>query len=372
MSAIERLEVGLAGRPYDILVGSGLLAEAGRRIRERAGDRRLVVVADATVARHHLEPLMSSLAAAGLAADSIVLPPGERTKDIAHYAALADDILGRGVDRRTLLVALGGGVIGDLVGFVAATLLRGIDFVQVPTTLLAQVDSSVGGKTGINTAHGKNLLGAFHQPILVLADTGTLATLPPREVRAGYAEIVKYGLIRDRDFFEWLERHGAALVAGDEALRRAAIVRSCAHKAAVVAADEREQGERALLNFGHTFGHALEAETHFSDALLHGEAVAVGMALAFRFSARRGLCAEEESERARRHLESVGLPTSPAALGRELPADRLVAHMRKDKKAERGRLTFILARGIGDAFVARDVPAAEVEAFLAGTAAPDA
>ena len=262
-------------------------------------------------------------------------------------------------------------MVGDLTGFAAATLLRGIDYVQIPTTLLAQVDSSVGGKTAIDTIHGKNLVGAFHQPVLVLADIDALATLPRRELLAGYAEVVKYGFIRDRAFFEWLEANGAALVAGDAALRREAVLRSCAAKAEVVAVDEREEGERALLNFGHTFGHALEAETGFGDALLHGEAVALGMRLAFDLSARIGLCPPAAAQRVRRHYEAVGLPVALASIANARPfaADALLRHMGRDKKVRDGQITLILARGIGDAFISREVPAGLLREFLASETA---
>ena len=325
----------------------------------------MVVVSDATVAALHLPSLRQSLDAAGVKRREIVLPAGEATKDFRHYARLAEDILGLGIERRTLLLALGGGVVGDLAGFAAATLLRGLDYVQLPTTLLAQVDSSVGGKTAINSRHGKNLVGAFHQPALVLADVATLETLPRRQLLAGYAEVVKYGLIRDARMFEWLEREGAQLCAGDPELLAQAIAESCAHKAAVVAADERESGERALLNFGHTFGHALEAETGFADELLHGEAVGLGMALAFGLSARLGHCSRQSADRVRRHLAALGLPTRLEDVrGRRLEADRLLDHMRRDKKVRDGRLVFILAREIGDAFIARDVPEDSVREFL--------
>ena len=299
-----------------------------------------------------------------------MLPPGEQTKDFRHFQKLVEDLLGLGVERRTTLVALGGGVIGDLTGFAAATLLRGVAYVQIPTTLLAQVDSSVGGKTAIDTIHGKNLVGAFYQPVLVLADIDALATLPRRELLAGYAEVVKYGLIRDPDFFGWLEANGPALVAGDAGLRREAVRRSCAAKAEIVASDEREEAERALLNFGHTFGHALEAETGFGDALLHGEAVALGMRLAFDFSARLGLCAEAEIARVRRHFAAVGLPTELGEAGNlpRLSVDGLLRHMRHDKKVRDGKITLILARGIGDAFIKPDVPEGLIREFLASQA----
>ncbi|HEY0524187.1 MAG TPA: 3-dehydroquinate synthase [Stellaceae bacterium] len=369
MTAADTVRVALGARSYDIAVGEDLIATAGERVRAAIGGRRrAVIVTDRTVGDLYLAPLRDSLDAAGLRTDAVIVPPGEGSKDFRHFARLAEDILALGIDRGTILVALGGGVVGDLAGFAAATLLRGIDFVQVPTTLLAQVDSSVGGKTGINTAHGKNLVGAFHQPLLVLADIGALDTLPPREIRAGYAEIAKYGLIRDKAFFDWLDGGaGAVLCAGgDRAVRRQAVVQSCRMKAAIVAADERETGDqRALLNFGHTFGHALEAETGYSDTLLHGEAVAIGMVQACRFSARRGLCTDDEAERVARHVEAVGLPVRPPRPnGAALDPGRLLAHMRKDKKVVDGTLTFVLARGIGEAFVARDVDADDVQAFL--------
>jgi 3-dehydroquinate synthase len=367
VSGPDRLRVELGARGYDILVGSGLMVEAGALIRPAIRQPRVIVVTDETVAALHLDRFAASLAAAGIAHQAVVLPPGEHSKDFRHFSRLCEDILALGIERRTALVALGGGVVGDLTGFAAATLLRGLDFVQVPTTLLAQVDSSVGGKTGINTPQGKNLVGAFHQPVLVLADTDTLGTLPRRELLAGYAEVVKYGLIRDRAFYDWLEEAGEALVAGDAAARRRAVLRSCALKAAIVAADEREEGERALLNFGHTFGHAFEAETGFGDALLHGEAVALGMALAFDLSARLGLCPAAAATRVRRHLSALGLPTEPrqVANARPFTAAALLAHMQKDKKVRDGRITLILARDIGDAFVSRDVESTVLREFLA-------
>jgi 3-dehydroquinate synthase len=307
--------------------------------------------------------LSSSMNKAGIDTDMIALPPGEASKSWATLTYLCDWLLEKGVERDDIIVALGGGVIGDLVGFAAAILKRGTRFVQVPTTLLAQVDSSVGGKTGINTAAGKNLIGAFHQPDLVLIDPDVLATLPPRELRAGYAEVVKYGLIDDPDFFAWCEAHGPALLAGDQAAQVHAIAHSVAAKARIVAADERETtGVRALLNLGHTFGHALEAEAGFDGSLLHGEAVAVGMALAFRYSVRRGLCPAEDAERVAAHLASVGLPTG--LQGVTATGARLVDHMRHDKKASGGALPFLLARGIGRTFLDRSVDLADVAVFL--------
>jgi 3-dehydroquinate synthase len=364
--AAERVTVALGGRSYEILVGSGLIGQAGALMRPLMAERRAVIVTDRTVADLHLAALARSLDDADIAHHAIVVPPGEETKDFAHFASLADEILALGIERRTMLVALGGGVVGDLAGFAAATLLRGIDFVQVPTTLLAQVDSSVGGKTGIDTRHGKNLIGAFHQPRLVLADGDALATLPAREIAAGYAEIVKYGLIRDEAFFAWLEANGAMLLGGDAAARRHAVVASCRAKAAVVTADERESGERELLNLGHTFGHALEAATGFGSALLHGEAVAIGMILAFELATRRGLCPAADTERLRRHLAASGLPTAiPKPNGRPLAAESLLAAMGKDKKVRGGRIALVLPRRIGEAFVTRDVPAEAIGAFLA-------
>jgi 3-dehydroquinate synthase len=369
VSETRVVHVALDARGYDIHIGTGLIAQAGAHLAPLAKGRPIVVVTDETVARLHLSDLEKSLGRSGIKHKAVILPPGEGTKDFAHFARLCEEILALGIERQTLLVALGGGVVGDIAGFAAASLLRGLAYVQIPTTLLAQVDSAVGGKTAINAAHGKNLVGAFHQPVLVLADVETLATLPRRELLAGYAEIVKYGLIRNRAFFEWLERDGAKLLAGDAAALTRAVAESCTHKAAVVAADERESGERQLLNFGHTFGHALEAETGFGPDLLHGEAVAAGMALAFDFSVRLGHATQQSADRVCRHLANAGLPTGLGALGRKRPdPDRLLEHMRHDKKVSGGRLTFILAREIGDAFVARDVPDAAVREFLAAAA----
>jgi 3-dehydroquinate synthase len=363
--AAARLEVALGERGYPILVGPGLLNEAGRHLRSVLARPIAYVVTDENVARLHLEAFEAGLARDGIQARRVVLPAGEGTKDFDHLARLADALLDAGCERADTLVALGGGVIGDLVGFTASILRRGMAFVQVPTTLLAQVDSSVGGKTGINTRHGKNLVGTFHQPRLVLADTGTLDTLPRRELLAGYAEVAKYALIDDAPFFAWLEKNGAALVAGDHAARRHAIVTCCAMKARIVAADERETGERALLNLGHTFGHALEAEAGFGDALLHGEAVAAGMVLAFRLAARLGICPEADALRVARHLAALGLPTDLTRLkGPGWTAERLVGHMRHDKKVAQGLPTLVLARGVGRAFLTRDVEWEALRAYL--------
>src|SRR6201987_2081904 len=367
---VERLRVELGDRAYEILVGPRLIERAGREIQPLLRRRQVVIVSDETVARHCLPQLHDSLGEAGIAHHTVLLPPGEETKDLDHYGRLAGEILPFGIERGSMLVALGGGVVGDVTGFAAATLLRGIDFVQIPTTLLAQVDSSVGGKTGINTRAGKNLIGAFYQPRLVLADVSVMGSLPRRELLAGYAEIVKYGLIRDADFFAWLEAAGHQVCAlAPEALRRA-VMTSCAMKAEIVAGDEREEGDRALLNFGHTFGHALETENACVFRLLHGEAVGLGMVLAIDFAAELGLAAAEDVLRVQRHLEGCGLPTRLAEIGLTgIPADRLLGHMSKDKKVRDGRIPLILARRIGEAFVMKDAAIELLRDFLTPAAA---
>ena len=371
-TAIERLTVDLDARSYDILIGGGLLADAGAHIKPVLRSDRVVVITDENVAQAgHLATLTQSLTAAGITSQAIVLEPGEQTKDFAHLERVCGELLEMGIDRKTALIALGGGVIGDLTGVCAALTLRGIDFIQVPTTLLAQVDSSVGGKTAINTPQGKNLIGAFYQPRLVLADTGVLDTLVPRELRAGYAEVVKYGVIDMPDFFTWLEGHGAALIDGDTAARREAILACCRAKARIVSADETEQGQRALLNLGHTFGHALEAEVGYGGGLLHGEGVAIGMVMALTLSARLGQCPGNDGARLAAHLAATGLPHDLSALDTSTwTTERLLGHMMKDKKTEGGELTFILARGIGGAFIEKAVPQAPVarvlEEFLSG------
>jgi 3-dehydroquinate synthase len=363
--SIDVVPVELGDRRYDILAGRGLLARAGSELAARFPGRRLFVVTDQNVARAHLGALEHALTGAGLEARSLVLDAGEATKDFAHLEALIEQLLEARIERSSLIVAFGGGVIGDLAGFAASIVLRGVDYIQIPTTLLAQVDSSVGGKTAINSRIGKNLIGSFHQPRLVLADTGALDTLPRRELLAGYAEVVKYGLIDDPAFFAWLEANGKSLLAGDDGARRHAIVTACRSKARIVAADEREAGLRALLNLGHTFAHALEAETGYGDALLHGEAVGAGLGLAFSLSSRLGLCPPEDALRVLRHLEAVGLPARLADLpARNWGAERLIEHMAHDKKVRRGRIAFVLARGIGRAFVADDVPLDAVRAVL--------
>ena len=370
MTEPDRLGVALGDRSYDILVGEGLLGNAGRHIAPLLTRQPVFTVTDSTVGTLHLDELERALDDAGLAHETIVLPPGDQTKDFAHLAELAGTLLEARIERGSLLIAFGGGVIGDLVGFAASILLRGLDFIQIPTTLLAQVDSSVGGKTGINTPQGKNLVGSFHQPRLVLADTDVLSTLPRRELLAGYAEVVKYGLINDPDFFAWCEDHGLAVVEGDHAARRHAVLTSCAAKGAIVAEDERESGRRALLNLGHTFGHALEAETGYGSELLHGEAVAIGMVMAFELSSQLGLCPPEDVARLRRHLAAVGLPTGLEWLpGRSWSAEALIDHMSRDKKVKDGRIGFVLARGIGRAFVSREVETSDVAALLNGAIA---
>jgi 3-dehydroquinate synthase len=357
--------VGLGARAYPILIEAGLLDRAGEHLAPLARAERLVVVTDESVARAQLARFAAGLG--GLMVEPIILPAGEGTKSWTQLEHLTDRLLALGVERKDRIVALGGGVIGDLVGFAAAILKRGCGFVQVPTTLLAQVDSSVGGKTAINCGAGKNLIGAFHQPELVLIDPIALETLADREVRAGYAEVVKYGLIDDSDFFDWCETDGPALIAGDRAARTHAIAYSVAAKARVVAADERETDDiRALLNLGHTFGHALEAETGFSDTLLHGEAVACGMALAFRFSAAQGLCPDMDAARVAYHLARVGLPTTLTEAHVHATGATLVEHMSHDKKKSGGKLPFLLARGIGQTFVAKDVDLGDVARFLDG------
>jgi 3-dehydroquinate synthase len=361
----ETVHVALPGRAYDVVIGGGLLGQAGALIAPLLKRPRVVVVTETTVAGLHLEALRAGLGAQGITLEALVLPPGEGTKCWAQLTACVEWLLDQKVERGDVVVAFGGGVIGDLVGFAAAILRRGVRFVQVPTSLLAQVDSSVGGKTGINTRHGKNLVGAFHQPSLVLADTDVLDTLAPRDFLAGYGEVVKYGLLGDADFFDWLEGQGPALAAGDKTARIEAVRRAVQMKADIVMRDETEQGERALLNLGHTFGHALEAATEYSDRLLHGEGVAIGCALAFELSARMGLCAQEAPSRVRAHLDAMGMKKDLADIPGDLPdAKSLLALMGQDKKVVAGRLNFILARGIGEAFVTGDVAPEDVRVVL--------
>jgi 3-dehydroquinate synthase len=356
--------VELGDRSYPIVIGNRLLARAADHLAPLARGRTMAIVTDEHV-EAHLATLRGSLAAAGVTTEALVLPAGEATKSWAMLERVSDWLLRLGVERGDHVVALGGGVIGDLVGFACAILKRGCGFVQIPTTLLAQVDSSVGGKTAINTAAGKNLIGAFHQPALVLIDPGVLDTLPPRELRAGYAEVVKYGLIDDPDFFAWCEANGPALLAGDPAARLYAITHAVAAKSRIVAADEQEtNGTRALLNLGHTFGHALEAEAGFNGRLIHGEGVAAGICLAYRYSAGRGLCPPAAAERVAAHFRTVGLPDGLAASGITASGARLVDHMRHDKKMAAGTLPFLLTHGIGATYLDRTVNLADVERFL--------
>ncbi|WP_337998041.1 3-dehydroquinate synthase [Oleispirillum naphthae] len=372
MTQPETVSVDLGARSYPIFIGPGLIARAGEAMRPLLPQPRVHIVADATVAAHYLAPLAASLSAAGIAHAATLIPPGEESKSLTTLEALLGELLDARVERKTTLVALGGGVTGDLAGFAAAIVLRGIPFIQVPTTLLAQVDSSVGGKTGIDAHQGKNLIGAFHQPRLVLADTDTLSTLPLRELRAGYAEMAKYGLIDRPEFWAWLEIHGAEVIGGAGVpaavcaeARAAAIAESCRAKAAIVAADETESGPRALLNLGHTFAHAFEVLTGFGDRLRHGEAVSIGMVLAFALSERLGLCPPGRAAQVAAHLRSVGLPVSPVEIGADFTVDALWNAMQGDKKVEGGRITFVLARDIGAAALTPEAPPEAVRAVLA-------
>jgi 3-dehydroquinate synthase len=367
-----KVVVPLAGRSYEVLVGPGLLCTAVESITTRLGRARCAVVTDANVAARHLPALERLLRAHGLFAGTVVLTPGEATKSFAHLAQLCERLLEMGLERRDLIIALGGGVVGDVAGFAASILRRGIRYVQLPTSLLAQVDSSIGGKTAINTPQGKNLVGSFHQPSLVLADTQALATLPAREFRAGYVEAAKYALLGDAAFFAWLERNQAAIFAGDPASLCHAIASAVAGKARIVAGDERETGERMLLNLGHTFGHALEAWAGFSDRLLHGEAIAIGICLAFRLSSELGLAAKDSVARVEAHFSALGLPTAIADIAGEPRPDveALLRLMGQDKKVADGRITLILVRGIGEAFASRDVPDDALRSFLLRQATP--
>lgn len=362
------VDVALGDRAYDIVIGRGVLSSLGERVAALRPGVRTAVVTDRTVAKYWLEPTEASLAAAGIPTSRVVVEEGEISKTYAGLEKVSEALIAAKIERNDLVIALGGGVVGDLAGFAAAILRRGVDFVQVPTSLLAQVDSSVGGKTGINSPQGKNLLGAFHQPVLVIADTAVLDTLSPRQFRAGYAEVAKYGVLGDEAFFAWLEKNHADIFKGGSA-REHAIATSCRAKAGVVSRDERETGERALLNLGHTFGHALEAATGFSDRLFHGEGVSIGMTLAAQFSARLGMIGEADAARVERHLVEAGLPTrlqDIAGFAQEglADADALLALMAQDKKVKRGKLTFILLEAVGRAVIARDVEPAPVRDFL--------
>ncbi|WP_433910520.1 3-dehydroquinate synthase [Sphingomonas yabuuchiae] len=361
---MKTVTVSLGDRSYPIHIEAGLLPRAAEYLAPLSRGRRMAIVTDENV-RPHLAVLRASLEAAGVASEAIILPPGEKTKSWAMLSQVCDRLLELGVERADHVIALGGGVIGDLVGFACSIVKRGCRFVQIPTTLLSQVDSSVGGKTAINTSAGKNLIGAFHQPAMVLIDPDVLDTLPARQVRAGYAEVVKYGLIDDFAFFEWCEANAPALLAGDADARVHAIAHSVAAKARIVAADEHEtNGIRALLNLGHTFGHALEAEAGFSDRLLHGEGVAAGCALAFRYSVRKGICERQEADRVAAHLRAIGLPDGLAAAGIDAPSATLVEHMKHDKKMAAGTLPFLLARGIGQTYLDKTVDLTDIAAFL--------
>ncbi|MCB2105634.1 3-dehydroquinate synthase [Albidovulum sp.] len=360
----ETVRVDLGARAYDVRIGPGLLARAGAEIAPLLRRRRVAVLTDERVGALHLEALREGLG--DIAMTALALPPGEATKGWPEFSRAVDWLLGERIERRDIVIALGGGVIGDLAGFAAAVLRRGVRFVQIPTSLLAQVDSSVGGKTGINSVHGKNLIGAFHQPSLVLADIGVLDSLPARDFLSGYGEVVKYGLLGDAAFFDWLEANGPALARGDRALRQHAVRRSVEMKARIVERDETEEGDRALLNLGHTFCHALETATGYSDRLLHGEGVAIGCALAFETSQRLGLCSQEAPSRVRAHLKAMGMKCDIADIPGDLPdADALMALMAQDKKVVDGKLRFILARAIGEAFVTADVDAATVRQVIA-------
>lgn len=351
-----RVSVPLRERSYDIVIGKGVFKQFADEVAPKLQSPRVIIVTDAHVEPLYAAKLVAECSGRGIRTDVVTLPAGESTKSFAQFEALMDSLLALKADRRTTLIALGGGVIGDITGFAASVLMRGVDFVQVPTSLLAQVDSSVGGKTGINTKRGKNLVGAFYQPLTVLIDTDTLTTLPPREMRAGYAEILKYGLLGDSDFYGWLLRHGKELLDGHEEYLTRAIARSCEMKAAIVGADERESADRALLNFGHTFGHALEAELGYDGRLLHGEAVAIGMVMACRLSALLGKIDASVEAGLAQHLRDVGMKAHLSDITHAWDVERLMAHMEGDKKAEDGKLTFIVLQSLGKAVVSKNVP----------------
>ncbi|WP_425409458.1 3-dehydroquinate synthase [Hyphococcus sp.] len=360
----ETIRVPLGQRAYEIHIGDGLLAEAGSLLAPVLRRPRIIIVTDENVLKAQGERLKSGLNARNISSEFIALAPGENAKSFAELERLTSRLLDLGVERDDTVAAFGGGVVGDLTGFACSMLRRGCGFVQIPTSLLAQVDSAVGGKTAINMPQGKNLIGAFYQPEIVIADVGALETLPIRELRAGYAEIVKYGLISNADFFEWLEDHGSALIGGDAKARIHAVKTSCAAKAAIVADDEREKGKRALLNLGHTFGHAFEAAFGYSDKLLHGEAVALGMTLAFDYSARLGRCRPEDAERVKRHLKTAGLPCAIRDLPQDLKAASILDYMMQDKKIEQGALTLVLAEKIGSAMIVKNADSADILEFL--------
>lgn len=357
---VRKLPVNLAGRSYaghsyDIVIGKHLLEKAGEYISAVIKRRYVIIISDEIVAGLYLNKLVASLAAVNIQSRSLIIPPGEGSKSLAGFSALIEQILEQKPSRDAALIALGGGVVGDLTGFAASVCLRGISFIQIPTTLLAQVDSSVGGKTGINSAFGKNMIGSFYQPALVLSDVAVLADLPQRQLLAGYAEILKYALIDDEEFFSWLKLNAAAMLDGDSGLLSQAVMRCCRAKARIVEADEKEQGIRALLNLGHSFAHALEAETGYSEELLHGEAVAIGMIMAFSVSVSMGICAAADLEQIKQHYKAIGLPDSPLKIRKSWNVEALMEHFTRDKKSSAGKLTFILVKGIGKAFIAHDV-----------------
>ncbi|WP_419905936.1 3-dehydroquinate synthase [Kiloniella sp.] len=366
----ERLTVDLDDRSYDILVGENLVANAGKLIQPFLRQKRAFIITDENVARHHLNTLEDALSSEGVTSKSITLESGEQTKSFNQLEKVIDFLLENKIDRKATIIAFGGGVIGDLAGFAAAVVMRGVDFIQIPTTLLSQVDSSVGGKTGINTSRGKNLVGSFHQPRIVLADIGMLKTLPHRELLAGYAEVVKYGLINDLAFFTWLEENGEHVIKGDLSAQTKAVITSCQAKADIVALDEKESGARGLLNLGHTFGHALEAEARYNGSLLHGEAISIGMVMAHDISVELGLSAPEDAKIVRSHFEKIGLPvetsfvSSNALGGKRLEVSRLMDHMSRDKKVSDGRLTFVMTKGIGQAYLDNAVDMTTVTEFL--------
>ena len=365
MENFETVTISLGARSYKIIVGPSLIYKAAEFIVPMISHQPVIVITDNNVGKLHLESLSNSLSNEKISFEVIQLESGETTKNFDVLKELVQSVISIGIERETTLLALGGGVVGDITGFAASVILRGINFIQIPTTLLAQVDSSVGGKTGINIAHGKNLVGSFYQPKLVLSDTFVLKTLPKRELLAGYAEIVKYGLLGNAEFFEWLELNGPSIIKGDEKLQRDAIVKSCQIKAAIVAEDEHEKGKRALLNLGHTFAHALEGELNFGSQLLHGEAVAIGMVMAYDFSARMGICLSSEVERVRSHLSSIGLPTDIKTIAdHQVCSISLLERMFRDKKVKNKQLMLVLARKIGEVFVEKNVPISELKSFL--------
>ncbi len=365
MSTPQKVKVALADRSYEIVVGAGLLKQAAEYIVPVLSSKRVVIISDSNVAPLYRDQLAAQLRAASVACENIVVKAGEGSKNFATFEWVMEQLLALKADRKTTIIALGGGVVGDLAGFAASVLLRGVPFIQIPTSLLAQVDSSVGGKTAINAKAGKNLIGSFYQPKLVLADSDVLGTLPPRELRAGYAEIIKYGLIMDPEFYRWCLANGVKLLSGDREAIHYAVVKSCEMKAQIVAEDEREADKRALLNFGHTFGHALEAETGFGDKLIHGEAVAIGMVMACRLSARMGLIGVEVEQELAAHFASLGMMAQPTDVEQEWDVDQIASHFSEDKKAESGALTFIVLDAIGKARVVKNVDAGMAREIVA-------